>query len=479
MLTSPARVTALIAVLLVGRDLRPRLRRQQGDPEVSRVTLIIAFAASLSLAACNGAVAPSPTFSRPEPVPSTEPTTDLATLGPAASSSTSPTQEGPSSAGIWLPAGDLQEPRNATNAVVLGGGDVLVVGSDYETTWLSHCGASTNGSDSVEIGDPTTGEWERTTGLSSLRDAPVVVGLPDGRALMTGGAAGEGIGWSSFSSTYVFEPSNRTWVRSGLLNTARTLAGAALLPDGRVLVAGGLFMDRDSGEQGRTLDSTEIWDPRTGTWSRSGRLAQGRFQASAVTLADGRVLIVGGPTSRENQPVPDVSAEILDPRSGTWSSAGTLSAPRRGFALVALDDGGAIVAGGRDYGRIPAPTVATVERFDPTTNRWTAVADLPAAVLGASGVRLADGRVLLAGGASDALFETGLSRDAVLFDPATGSWTATAPMPTGRAGASAVTVGDGSVLLVGGSISGGEQFSTPGCPEAHPNAIRYVSGEQR
>lgn len=455
--TSPARLPALIGS--------------------TRLMSMLGIALTLSLAGCNGTTAP--TFQPGSTDQSTGPSAVPATPTPTAASSRNPALETPSSAGVWLAAGDLQEPRNATSAVLLGSDEVLVVGSDYETSWLSACGASTNGSDSVEIGDPATGEWERTASLSSLRDAPVVVGLPDGRALMTGGAAGEGIGWSSFSSTYVFEPSNRAWVRSGLLNTARTLAGAALLPDGRVLVAGGLFMDRDSGEQGRTLDSTEIWDPRTGTWSRSGRLAQGRFQASAVTLADGRVLIVGGPTSRENQPVPDVSAEIFDPRSGTWSSAGTLSAPRRGFALVALDDGGAIMAGGRDYGRIPAPTMSTVERFDPTTNRWTAVADLPAAVLGASGARLADGRVLLAGGASDALFETGLSRDAVLFDPATGSWTATAPMPTGRAGASAVTLGDGSVLLVGGSISGGEPDSTPGCPEAHPNAIRYVPGEQR
>jgi N-acetylneuraminic acid mutarotase len=441
---------------------------------VSRRMPILGIALTLSLAGCNGATVP--TF-QPGPTDhSTGPSAGQSTPAPTAASSPSPVLETPSSAGAWLPAGELQEPRNATSAVPLGSGEVLVVGSDYETTWLSACGASTDGSDSVEIGDPITGKWERTASLSSLRDAPVVVGLPDGRALMTGGAAGESIGWSAFSSTYLFDPGTRTWARSGLLNTARTLSGSAVLADGRVLVAGGLFMDRDADEQGRTLDSTEIWDPGTGTWSHSGRLAQGRFQASAVTLADGRVLVVGGPKSRENQPIPDMTAEIFDPRSGTWSPAGMLSSPLRGFALVALADGGAIAAGGRDYGRVPAPTVSTVERFDPTTNRWTAAADLPSAVLGASGVRLADGRVLLAGGVSDAPFETGLSREALLFDPSTGSWTDTASMPSGRAGASAVTLSDGSVLLVGGSISGGEPDATPGCPEAHPSAIRYVPG---
>jgi len=367
--------------------------------------------------------------------------------------------------------------------VTLRTGEVLVVGSDYLTTWQSACGASTDGSDSVEIGNPLTGAWKTATSLPNLRDAPAVVALVDGRALMTGGAAGESIGWSAYSSTYIFDPAKRRWSRSGLLNTARTFTAAAVLLDGRVLVAGGTFMDRMSSEPPRTVDTSELWDPRSGDWSRTGRLAAPRSDSSAVTLADGRVLLVGGMATLGGTAIPQV--EIYDPASGRWSSGGTLATARSGFVLAALRDGGAIVAGGFAAGPdIGMAYLSRTERFDPSSNSWSAGDDLPHAVAGAAGVRLADGRVLLAGGSvgppvevgSSGEYLTGLTDKAVVFDPASGRWTPTTQMPSPRAGASAVLLPDGSVAVVGGSISEGEIWATPGCPEAHPNAVRYVPG---
>jgi hypothetical protein len=386
---------------------------------------------------------------------------------------------------MWLDTGHLREPRNATHVVIVGKGKVLVVGSDYETSWLSACGASTDGSDSVEVGDPKTGKWEKTTKVPSLRDEPTVVALPDGRALLTGGAAGENIGWSAYSSTYIFDPTTRRWARSGLLNTARTATAAAVLRDGKVLVAGGTFLDRASQDATRTLDTSELWDPGSGAWTQTQRLAAARSGASAVTLEDGRVLIVGVPKSREGDPVPLASAEVYDPASGRWSSAGALSAARVGFVLVALRDGGAIAAGGfGEPGASGHAYLSTVDRFDPVANSWSPTDNLSTPVAGATGIRLADGRVLLAGGSAREpaqtsddpnSFVSGLSADARLFDPATGRWTATTPMPSPRAGASAVLLEDGSAVFVGGSVSEGP-FSTPGCPEPHPQVVRYVPG---
>lgn len=433
---------------------------------------------SLVVAAC-GSTPSQTTGSTPssQPLPSTP-----GPVSASPSASMAPSAE----AAVWLRAGDLHEPRNATNVAVLGTGEVLVVGSDHETSWGSACGASTNGSNSVEIGDPLTGVWNATTGLPSLRDAPSVVPLPDGRALMTGGAAGEDVGWSAYSSTYVFDPPTREWSRSGLLNTARTTTAASVLLDGRVLVAGGTFMDRESPEPPRVLDSSELWDPRTGTWSSTGKLAEARSAAAAVTLADGRVLIVGGVSSLESAPIQQASAEWYDPNTGRWSPAGSLGTARSGFVLVAMSDGGALVAGGfGGLGTSSYTRLSTVERFDPVSNTWSAADDLPAPVTGASGIGLPDGHVLLAGGSTrdpeaidpDAgTYVTGLSADAALFDPDTGTWTATTPMPSPRAGASALLLADGSALFVGGSISEGEFNSTPGCPEAHPDVVRYVPG---
>jgi len=427
----------------------------------------------LSLGGCGGDMAPglTATQTRPTESPSRPSSPTAATDAPSPPGSVAPSADG----AVWLDAGELREARNDTNVVVVGTGQVLVVGSDWS------CGASTNGSDSVEIGDPETGVWEKTASLSSPRDAPTVVALPDGRALLTGGAAGEDIGWSAFSSTYIFDPTTRSWSRSGLLNTARTATAAALLLDGRVLVAGGMFLDRTSPDPPRPLDSSELWDSGSGTWTRTGGLSRTRIGASAVTLADGRVLVVGGVAGQENAPIQEASAEVYDPKSGRWSSAGSLFLARGDFAIVALPDGGAIVAGGRDMTAY-AP-LATVERFDPASNTWAPAQGLPVAVARATGIGLADGRVLLAGGNTYSLdqiddnggtFGAGLTAGAWLFDPEGGRWTATASMPSPRAGSSPVLLPDGSVTFAGGYAD--EGVGTPPCPHADPHVVRYVPG---
>jgi hypothetical protein len=446
-----------------------------------RASALIVVAALL-VAACSSAAGPSPA-SPAVPSPSVAPTATLrpATPEPTAAPSKSPA---PSVApGTWVDVGQLHEARNATNVALLTTGQVLVVGSDYETSWRYSCGASTDGSDAVEIGDPSTGTWQKTADLPNLRDEPAVAALPDGRALMTGGAAGEGRGWSSFSSTYLFDPTTRAWSKSGLMQTARTDTAIAVLQDGRVLVAGGLFMDRTSSEPPRVLASAEIFDPLTGSWSAAGQLTRARADASAITLADGRVLVVGGTTRVEGDPTGQATVDIYDPKADRWSAVGRLFVARSGFVLAALPDGGAIVAGGfaEDPGA-PFPLLSSVERFDPDSDTWVGTADLPYPVAGAFGTLLADGRVLLAGGSlreaepldvDAGTISSGLTSNANLFDSRSDTWTPTTPMPSRRAGGEAITLADGSALVVGGSVSEGAS-GTPGCPEANPQVLRYV-----
>lgn len=436
---------------------------------------------TLSLVACSSA---------PIPIPSTGPAQTAAPslIASPVKASDDPGLPAPtrSAAPIpgWQDAGELNEARNATNVVVVGTGEVLVVGSDYQTSWQSACGAATNGSDSVEIGDPGTRIWDFAASLSSPREDPTVVALRDGRALMTGGERGENYEPAAFSSTYLLDPTTREWSRSGLLNTARSGAAGVVLLDGRVLVAGGMFLDGPMVP--RILDSAEVWDPGSGTWSVTGGLAVPRWGASAVTLADGRVLIVGGVARQEDAPAEEPSTEIYDPASARWSSAGALGSARPGSVLVALSDGGAIVAGGfGGLGTGSATSLRTVERFDPVSNTWSAAADLPFPVSGAAAIRLQDGLVLVAGGVAheptlidvDAgTFKSGFTADAALFEPESNTWTVIAPLPSPRAGASAVLLPDGSAVFAGGSSSEGSPFDTPGCPEADPQVLLYVPG---
>ena len=161
-----------------------------------------------------------------------------------------------------------------------------------------------------------------------------------------------------------------------------------------------------------------------------------------------------------------------------------MAAARSGFALVALPDGGALVAGGfGGVGTGARARLSTVERFDPASDTWSPAADLLAPVAGASAILLASGHVLLAGGSvSDAelvdvqanKFVSGLTADAMLFVPETGTWTDVIAMPEPRAGASAVLLADGSAVFVGGSSSEGSPAETPGCPIAEPHVVRFV-----
>jgi hypothetical protein len=431
---------------------------------------------SLTVIGCTASTTASPTVSAIPAASSSAPVGTAGTASPTPGPTLAATPT--SREAVWVPAGELREARSRTHAVLLGSGDVLVVGSD------NICAPATAGSDSVEIGEPEAGTWKWGQRLPKPHDRPVLVALPDGRALLTGGLTGEDDGPSAFSSTYIFEPMTRHWSRSGLLNTARSDQATVVLADRRVLVVGGMFIDRHNQAHPRALDSSEVWDPATGRWSRTGRLRHTRVGPSAVTLADGRVLVVGGlPEVDADQE--RASAEIFDPVTGQWQPAGRLGVPRTGFALVALEDGGALVAGGYvrftgELGTFRGPT-STTERFDATTNAWAQSGEMAEAAAGRAVVVMTDGRVLVAGG--DATVPTDVepirtnwTTGAEIYDPATGAWAEIVGLPLPRVGASAVLLADDSVILVGGDRKPGPPRDTPSCPLADDRVWRYVPG---
>ncbi len=131
---------------------------------------------------------------------------------------------------------------------------------------------------------------------------------------------------------------------------------------------------------------------------------------TATKLADGKVLVTGDPSS---------AAELYDPGSRTWASAGTLTAAMGGQTATTLNDGRVLLAGG--LGADDAGVTAA-EVFDPATSAWTPIAPMPEGRISGQAVRLADGRVLVTGGighnSSDG---SGALDTAVIYDPAAGS----------------------------------------------------------
>src|SRR6184192_2743384 len=124
------------------------------------------------------------------------------------------------------------------------------------------------------------------------------------------------------------------WEYTGSLKTARFHHTATLLPDGRVLVAGGE-------DRLYALASAELYDPATGTWSDTGSLNTARDSHTATLLPNGMVLVVGGGPGSAN-----ASAELYDPASGIWTPTSSLNTGREEHMAILLPNGMVLVAGG-------------------------------------------------------------------------------------------------------------------------------------
>jgi len=225
----------------------------------------------------------------------------------------------------------------------------------------------------------------------------------------------------------------------------RTGHTMTVLRDGRVLVTGG-----SANFHSPTLDSAELYDPLTGTWSPTASMHEARAYHTATRLPDGRVLVAGGSRSsqcgsqgcsRTNDVVEP--AEIYDPTTGQWTEVGGMPAPRQNQAATLLDDGTVLIEGG---GRLIG--LSSAQLFDPATSAWRETGSMRAFRNEPSATLLADGRVFVVGG-QIRVHQTDEAIPAEIFDPATSSWTATSASPIPIGYATATLLRDGKVLVVG------------------------------
>jgi Kelch motif/Galactose oxidase, central domain len=330
----------------------------------------------------------------------------------------------------WTPANPMNKARAYFVAVELLNGNVLVAGG--------FDGSMTNFDfPDAEIYDWHTGEWTRIAPMNTARSAPAAVRLEDGRVMVIGGADEN---FNFLASAEIYDPRTNTWSLTASMNGPRFEDfTAVLLPGRKVLVAGGF------GPGFVALNTAEIYDQKTNTWTPTGSMNVARGEFATVVLNGGRVLAVGGVAAAG----PIASAEIYDPRTGIWTSTGSMSTGRNDPAVVVLRDGRVLAAGG-GMGAETLPRHASAEIFDPHTGKWTPTGPMtaPRSEVEYASVLLPDGRVLVPGGYT-APHTPVSSSD--LYDPRTGTWTASGSMSVVRAGhASIVLRGNRGVLVMGG-----------------------------
>lgn len=255
----------------------------------------------------------------------------------------------------------------------------------------------------------------------------------------------------------VVAPPTGFWTATGSMVRANTGHTATLLLDGRVLVAGGTGPDAIGPESNVTA---ELYDPRTGTWSATGNMITNRFQHTATLLPNGTVLVAGGESAGLRALA---SAELYDPSTGTWAATGNMTTVRARATATLLGDGRVLVAGG--YGNAPSNNndhspeiVASAEIYDPSSGAWTPTGSMITPRRDHSATLLLDGTVLVAGGETNADVPNGLrgprpQSTSELYDPATGDWASSGSMDVGFVDHGATLLLDGRVLVEYGDVA--------------------------
>jgi hypothetical protein len=266
----------------------------------------------------------------------------------------------------------------------------------------------------------STGTFNATGTMIAARARHTATLVPDGRVLIAGGENSSG----ALASAELYDPRTSTFTATGNMTAARTGHAATLLPDGRVLIVGG------SG-----LISAELYDSSTGTFSPTGSMIAGQpsFSFSATLMANGKVLITGGS-----------APELYDPSTGQFVLAGpyarVYSTYDFGSTATLLPNGKVLFAADPLYSNFGA------ELYDPVTNAFGVTGVMVSNIVDRTATLLVNGKVLLAGGDT----EESRFKQAELYDPASGAFSATADMTEPRNNHAAVVLGDGKVLITGG-----------------------------
>ena len=281
--------------------------------------------------------------------------------------------------GTWATTGSLIVPRAAHTATLLLTGKVLVAGG---------AGVST-----TELYDPATGTWSATGSLAQGRFFHTATLLADGKVLV---AAGFDTSFNGvLRSAELYDPASGTWSMTvGRMTRGRANHRATLLADGKVLVAGG---NNVGGTQ--EFKSAELYDPASGTWSMTGDLTTARSRPSMTLLRNHQVLVAGGQnfSSGEGNLA---STELYDPVSGTWSRTGDLPLAIWGHTATLLPNGLVLVTGG-----ISSTIVANAEIYNPKMGVWSPTNQLTIPRWLHTATLLGNGTVLIAAGESSGVGE--------------------------------------------------------------------------
>jgi hypothetical protein len=320
--------------------------------------------------------------------------------------------------------GDMVRPRSGHTATLLNDGRVLITGGYVDIPGATGQGGATFGSTTAELYDPATRTFTSTGSMLEPRAAHQAVLLPNGEVLIVGGNQYQ-------ERAELYDPITGIFRASDAMRPEkRLILSATLLRTGEVLIIGWYY--------------ASLFNPATGQFRDAGAYASPFYTNEAVTLQDGRVLLAG-----------DTVSQIYDPSTDTFRRG-----PATGYiaelnTLTVLPDGRVLMAGGMEMGRY-----AWARLYDPITDSFTATSDMHFARDAHGAAVLPDGRVLIAGGdgwdcsASNpygtTCFFSGSLASVEIFDPVSQRFELGPDMRFARTLPRATRLNSGDVLITGG-----------------------------
>jgi WD40 repeat protein len=306
----------------------------------------------------------------------------------------------------------------------------------------------------TELFDPATGTWTMTGRLGASRSLHTATLLPNGKVLVAGG------GDPATAGAELYDPASGTWTFTGSMRTRREGHTATLLPNGKVLVAGG-FLESE-GLCCFSQSSTELYDPATGNWTLTASMSTTRDNHTATLLPNGKLAVAGG-HSRQGGSAPS-SAELYDPITGTWNVTGSLSNSYSEHTATLLPNGKILIAGGCPCRDVASNNVRSVEVYDPATGIWTPTGLMLTGRGLHTATLLPNGQVLVAGG-----YSAPPQSSAELYNPGAGIWAQTGTMNISRLAHTATLLTNGNVLVAGGYGSSSAEIYQADRDDAAPS----------